>query len=96
MMGVVIHEVGTTFPNDCELVNANGLGWMRGLNSFMEFMAEQKQGQTFPRSPAKNIVPYMSGDQKFLEPIMSKKVLSLVIMHTGNRLQVLISERNYG
>jgi hypothetical protein len=39
----------------------------------MEFMAEDELGTNFPsrRGPAKNIVPYMSGDQKFLEPIMS-------------------------
>jgi hypothetical protein len=36
-----------------------------GLNSFMEFMAEDEL-TNFPsrRGPAKNIVPYMSGDQK--------------------------------
>jgi hypothetical protein len=40
--------------------------WMdEGLNSFMEFMAEDELGTNFPsrRGPAKNIVPYMSGDQ---------------------------------
>jgi hypothetical protein len=33
-----------------------------GLNSFMEFMAEDELGTNFPsrRGPAKNIVPYMS------------------------------------
>jgi hypothetical protein len=38
----------------------------------MEFMAEDELGTNFPsrRGPAKNIVPYMSGDQK-LGPIMS-------------------------
>jgi hypothetical protein len=43
-----------------------------GLNTFMQYMAEQ-MGTNFPssRGPASKIVPYMSGDQKFLEPIMS-------------------------
>jgi hypothetical protein len=54
-----------------------------GLNSFMEFMAEDELGTNFPsrRGPAKNIVPYMSGDQKFLEPIMSN---SESIIQFGN------------
>jgi aminopeptidase N len=48
--------------------------WMdEGLNTFMQYMAEQEMGTNFPssRGPASKIVPYMSGDQKFLEPIMS-------------------------
>ncbi len=48
--------------------------WMdEGLNSFMEYMALMEWDPNFPadRGPAKNIVPYMSGDQKGLEPIMS-------------------------
>jgi hypothetical protein len=49
---------------------------------FMEFMAEDELGTNFPsrRGPA-NIVPYMSGDQKFLEPIMSN---SESIIQFGN------------
>ncbi len=74
MIGVVIHEVGHNFfPM---IVNSDERQWTwmdEGLNSFMEFMAEQELGTNFPsrRGPPKNIVPYMSGDQKFLEPIMS-------------------------
>ena len=74
MIGVVIHEVGHNFfPM---IVNSDERQWTwmdEGLNSFMEYMAEQELDPNFPsrRGPAKNIVPYMSGDQKFLEPIMS-------------------------
>ena len=74
MIGVVVHEVGHNFfPM---IVNSDERQWTwmdEGLNSFMEYMAEQELGTNFPsrRGPAKNIVPYMSGDQKFLEPIMS-------------------------
>ncbi|PKH66305.1 aminopeptidase [Flavobacterium sp. ALD4] len=84
MMGVVIHEVGHNFfPM---IVNSDERQWTwmdEGLNSFMEFMAEDELGTNFPsrRGPAKNIVPYMSGDQKFLEPIMSN---SESIMQFGN------------
>lgn len=74
MIGVVIHEVGHNFfPM---IVNSDERQWTwmdEGLNSFLEYLAEQELDPTFPsrRGPAKNIVPYMSGDQKFLEPIMS-------------------------
>ena len=84
MMGVVIHEVGHNFfPM---IVNSDERQWTwmdEGLNSFMEFMAEQELGTNFPsrRGPAKNIIPYMSGDQKFLEPIMSN---SESIIQFGN------------
>ena len=74
MIGVIIHEVGHNFfPM---IVNSDERQWTwmdEGLNSFMEYMAEQELGTNFPsrRGPAKNIVAYMSADQKFLEPIMS-------------------------
>ncbi|KRB56313.1 M1 family metallopeptidase [Flavobacterium sp. Root186] len=74
MIGVIIHEVGHTFfPM---IVNSDERQWTwmdEGLNSFLEYLAEQELDPAFPsrRGPAKNIVPYMSGDQKFLEPIMS-------------------------
>ena len=74
MMSVVIHEVGHNFfPM---IVNSDERQWTwmdEGLNSFMQYMAEQELDSNYPsnRGPAKNIVPYMSGDQNFLEPIMS-------------------------
>jgi hypothetical protein len=74
MIGVVIHEVGHNFFPMIVNSDERQWSWMdEGLNSFMEYMAEQELGTNFPsrRGPAKNIVPYMSGDQKFLEPIMS-------------------------
>ncbi|MEO7977056.1 M1 family metallopeptidase [Flavobacterium sp.] len=84
MIGVVIHEVGHTFfPM---IVNSDERQWTwmdEGLNSFLEYLAEQELDSNFPsrRGPAKNIVPYMSGDQKFLEPIMSN---SETILQFGN------------
>jgi len=48
--------------------------WMdEGLNTFMEYLAEISWEPTFPvdRGPAKMIVPYMSGDQSKIEPIMT-------------------------
>ena len=74
MLGVICHEVGHNyFPM---IVNSDERQWTwmdEGLNSFMEFLAEASFDPKFPlrRGPAKNIVPYMSGDQKGLEPIMT-------------------------
>lgn len=74
MIGVIIHEVGHNyFPM---IVNSDERQWSwmdEGLNTFLEFLTEQEFMSDYPssRGPAHKIVPYMSGDQKFLEPIMS-------------------------
>lgn len=74
MTSVIVHEVGHNFfPM---IVNSDERQWTwmdEGLNSFMEYMALIEWDPNFPadRGPAKNIVPYMSGDQKGLEPIMT-------------------------
>jgi len=74
MLGVICHEVGHNFfPM---IVNSDERQWTwmdEGLNSFMEYLAEQSFDPNFPsrRGPAKNIIPYMSGDQSGLEPIMT-------------------------
>lgn len=74
MMSVIVHEVGHNFfPM---IVNSDERQWTwmdEGLNSFLEYVALMEWDPTFPadRGPAKNIVPYMSGDQKGLEPIMT-------------------------
>lgn len=84
MMGVVMHEVGHNFfPM---IVNSDERQWTwmdEGLNSFMQYMAEQELGTNFPsnRGIPSKIVPYMSGDQKLLEPIMSN---SESIIQFGN------------
>ncbi len=74
MLGVVIHEVGHNFfPM---IVNSDERQWTwmdEGLNTFMEYLAEIAWDPQFPveRGPAKLIVPYMSGDQRYQEPIMT-------------------------
>src|SRR5690606_113519 len=48
--------------------------WMdEGLNSFVEYLAEQSWDSTFPsrRGPAQSIVKYMSSPKEQLEPIMT-------------------------
>jgi hypothetical protein len=74
MLGVIIHEVGHNFfPM---IVNSDERQWTwmdEGLNTFMEYLAEITFDENFPvdRGPAKLIVPYMSGDQSNIEPIMT-------------------------
>ncbi|KOS06517.1 aminopeptidase [Flavobacterium akiainvivens] len=74
MMSVIIHEVGHNFfPM---IVNSDERQWTwmdEGLNTFLQYLTEQEFMPNYPsrRGPADKIVPYMSGDQKFLEPIMT-------------------------
>lgn len=74
MIGVIIHEVGHNFfPM---IVNSDERQWTwmdEGLNTFMQFMAEQEWDRNFPsrRGPAHKIVPYMRGSVNTLEPIMT-------------------------
>ena len=85
MMSVIIHEVGHNFfPM---IVNSDERQWTwmdEGLNTFVQYVAEQDFGEWYPdaiaplkkypsrRGPADKIVPYMSGNQKFLSPIMTQ------------------------
>ncbi|WP_026450571.1 M1 family metallopeptidase [Aequorivita capsosiphonis] len=85
MISVIVHEVGHNyFPM---IVNSDERQWTwmdEGLNTFLQYVAEQDFGEAYPdaigpnkkypsrRGPAKNIVDYMAGDQKELAPIMTK------------------------
>lgn len=74
MIGVIIHEVGHNFfPM---IVNSDERQWTwmdEGLNTFMQFMAEQEWDRDFPsrRGPAHKIAPYMRSPKSTLEPIMT-------------------------
>jgi aminopeptidase N len=74
MTSVIIHEVGHNFfPM---IVNSDERQWTwmdEGLNTFLQYLTEQEYMPNYPssRGPAAKIVPYMGGDQKFLEPIMT-------------------------
>ncbi len=84
MIGVIIHEVGHNyFPM---IVNSDERQWTwmdEGLNSFLQYLAEKTFQKDFPsrRGPARLIVPYMKGDQRGLEPIMTN---SESIIQFGN------------
>ncbi len=85
MMSVIIHEVGHNyFPM---IVNSDERQWTwmdEGLNTFVQYVAEQDFGEWYPdaiapnkaypsrRGPANKIVSYMAGDQDFIAPIMTK------------------------
>ncbi len=86
MMSVIIHEVGHNFfPM---IVNSDERQWTwmdEGLNTFVQYVAEQDFGEWYPealspgmdkypsrRGPAEKIIPYMSGDQDYIAPIMTK------------------------
>jgi hypothetical protein len=86
MMGVIVHEVGHNFfPM---IVNSDERQWTwmdEGLNTFVQYVAEQEFGKKYPgalspedktfpsdRGPARMIVPYMGGNQDFINPIMVK------------------------
>lgn len=88
MMGVIIHEVGHNFfPM---IVNSDERQWTwmdEGLNSFLQYVAQIDFAESYPkalaegdtefphrRGPAKKIVPYMSGDQSYIAPIMTKGI----------------------
>ena len=74
MISVIIHEVGHNyFPM---IVNSDERQWTwmdEGLNTFMQFMAEQEWDRNYPsrRGPAHKIVPYMKSEKHLLEPIMT-------------------------
>ncbi|WP_121667107.1 M1 family metallopeptidase [Mesonia aquimarina] len=84
MISVIIHEVGHNFFPMIVNSDERQWGWMdEGLNSFVEYMAEQEFGEKYPdaiapldnypsrRGPAENITSYMKGEQDFIAPIMS-------------------------
>ncbi|RYJ41179.1 M1 family metallopeptidase [Flavobacterium beibuense] len=74
MTSVIIHEVGHNFfPM---IVNSDERQWTwmdEGLNTFLEYLTEQEFEEDYPssRGPAAKIVPYMSGNQKSIAPIMT-------------------------
>ena len=84
MMSVIIHEVGHNFFPMIVNSDERQWGWMdEGINTFVQYVAEQEFGKKYPEAIAPNdkypsrrgdpdkIVPYMKGDQKFIAPIMS-------------------------
>ncbi len=86
MIGVITHEVGHNFFPMIINSDERQWSWMdEGLNTFVQYVAEQDFGKKYPealspghknfpsdRGPARMIVPYMGGNQDFIAPIMTK------------------------
>ena len=79
MISVIIHEVGHNFfPM---IINSDERQWTwmdEGLNTFVQYLTEQEFAESYldydypsRRGPAKNIVPYMSGERGLVRPIMT-------------------------
>ena len=79
MISVIIHEVGHNFfPM---IINSDERQWTwmdEGLNTFVQYLTEQELEENYldyeypsRRGPAKNIVPYMSGERGLVRPIMT-------------------------
>ena len=74
MISVVIHEVGHNFFPMIVNSDERNWSWMdEGLNTFVQFLAEQEFDNNYPsgRGPAHKIVDYMSLPPDQLEPIMT-------------------------
>jgi hypothetical protein len=75
MLGVIIHEVGHNFFPMIINSDERQWSWMdEGLNSFVEYLAEELYDNKFPirgKGPAWAIVDYMKLPKDQLEPIMS-------------------------
>ncbi len=74
MIGVIIHEVGHNFFPMIINSDERNWSWMdEGLNTFVQFLAEQEFDNNYPsrRGPAHKIVDYMKLPANELEPIMT-------------------------
>lgn len=74
MISVIVHEVGHNFFPMIVNSDERQWGWMdEGLNTFMQYIAEQEYQEGYPsrRGKPTQIVPYMKGDQHFISPIMT-------------------------
>lgn len=83
MIGVIIHEVGHNFFPMIINSDERNATWMdEGLNTFVQFLAEQEWDNNYPssRGPAPKIVDYMKLPAEQLEPIMTN---SENIIHFG-------------
>jgi aminopeptidase N len=73
MISVIIHEVGHNFFPMIINSDERQWGWMdEGLNSFVQFLAEQEFERNYPsgRGEASKIVDYMKGEKSKQSPIM--------------------------
>tara|TARA_B100001063_G_scaffold127650_1_gene119296 strand:+ start:4636 stop:6900 length:2265 start_codon:yes stop_codon:yes gene_type:complete len=74
MISVIIHEIGHNFFPMIVNSDERQWGWMdEGIDTFLQYLTEKEFDSEYPsrRGPANKIVPYMSGNQEYIAPIMS-------------------------
>ena len=84
LIGVVIHEFGHNFFPMIINSDERQWAWMdEGINTFVEYLAEQEWERTFPArsGPAFEISGYMKGDKSQIYPIMTAPDFDL---HVGS------------
>ncbi|MFC2110392.1 M1 family metallopeptidase [Bacteroidota bacterium] len=74
MIGVITHEVGHNFFPMIVNSDERQWAWMdEGINSFIETLTELSFDKDFnTRNLPKDVIPYMSGDQSNIDPIMTQ------------------------
>ncbi len=80
LIGVIIHEVGHNFFPMIVNSDERQWGWMdEGLNTFMEYLAEQEWSRRFSErnGPAYTVIDYMKGDKERIQPIMTGSDIDL-------------------
>jgi len=80
LVGVIIHEFGHNFFPMIVNSDERQWAWMdEGLNTFLEYLAEQEWSREFARrnGPAYSMVEYMKGEKKYMSPIMTAPDIDL-------------------
>jgi len=80
LIGVIIHEVGHNFFPMIVNSDERQWAWMdEGLNSFLEYLAEQEWDRKFSEDfgPAYLVADYMKGDKSRIDPIMTDADIDL-------------------
>ncbi|MFD2824430.1 M1 family metallopeptidase [Lacinutrix iliipiscaria] len=88
MIGTIIHEVGHNwFPM---IVSSDERKWMwmdEGLNTFLHQRTVAERYPHFNSTTPKSIVPFMSGDQSIMRPIMTNSDNELLTQFGNNFYQ---------
>jgi hypothetical protein len=88
MIGTIVHEVGHNwFPM---IVSSDERQWMwmdEGLNTFLHQRTMAEKYPQFHSTTPKDIVPFMSGDQNILRPIMTSSDNELLTQFGANFYQ---------
>ena len=88
MISTIVHEVGHNwFPM---IVSSDERQWMwmdEGLNTFIHQRTMEERYPDYPHTEPKSIVPFMSGDQSIMRPIMTTSDNDLLSQFGANYYQ---------